>query len=307
MTHDQAPLGALKRATRASVAVCIPARDEEATIGAICRSIKSTLVRRLRLVDDVVVINSESRDATAERAEEAGATVYDVGDILPAIAIGPASGKGEALWRSLAVLDHDIIVWIDGDTRNFKPHFVWKLVAPLLQQDEAVLAKGYYDRPLTMDGCVLPNEGGRVTELALRPLLQLLYPPLTNILQPLSGDYAARRSAAIELPFFSGYGVDLGLLIDVAEKYGVHSIRQADLGARVHRNRDLFSLGRMSYEVVQTMLIRLQKLGVIQLRGELPTEFVQYLRNEELTFHIPVVERPPMRTILHAPDSVTSG
>lgn len=255
-----------------TVSVCLPALDEVETVGTICESIRRELVPEL--VDEILVVDSGSRDGTADAARTAGATVHHVADIAPRV---PGGGKGEALWKSVAVARGDILVWIDSDIRNFDSAFVSGLVDPLLVTPELVMTKGYYRRPLAVgDGTYLEQGGGRVTELALRPLLNLLSPELSQIIQPLSGEYAIRRHVARLLPFFAGYGVDIGLLLDVIALHGLDSIRQVDLGARVHENRSLQSLGRTSFEVLAAFLERVEERGAFTLRRPLGAALRQF-------------------------------
>lgn len=299
-----AQLIALEERERIRVSVCLPALDEAATIGLICTSIDEDLVRP-GVVDELIVVDSGSEDDTRELASAAGAKVYTAEEILPGIPAAPARpGKGEAMWKSLAVATGDIVVWIDSDIRNFSTQFVTRLLWPLLEDPSLVMTKGFYERPLedATDGAGTRDdraslEGGRVTELAARPLLGLLFPLLGHVIQPLSGEYAMRRSAALEVPFVSGYGVDVALLIDVVARYGVDALAQVDLGRRVHRNRDLLSLGRTSFQVMRAMLQRLQALGLVDLGGELPTSLTQFAGSDPLrgaANDLDMAVRPPM-------------
>jgi glucosyl-3-phosphoglycerate synthase len=240
---SEARLRAAKRGR--SISVCLPARDEAATIGPIVR-----VCRDVRLVDEVVVVDDGSTDDTRPVALAAGARVVAAADVLPEC--GPASGKGEALWKSIHAAHGDLIVWCDADVRNFAPRFVVGLVGPLLTNDDVSLVKGFYDRPL--DG--RPGEGGRVTELVARPLISLLFPHLAPVLQPLGGECAGRREVLEQLPFVQGYGVDLALLVDVAERFGLDALAQVDLGVRVHRNRPLAELAAQAEAIIATALSR---------------------------------------------------
>lgn len=267
-----------------TVSVCLPARDEEGTVGQIVGSVRRRLVDRTHLVDEIVVMDDGSTDNTAEAAEEEGATVHRVADVLPSMPAG--SGKGNALWLSLSVTRGDIVVWIDADVRNFRPHFVTRLLEPLLTRPEIALAKAYYRRPL--HGA--RTGGGRVTELVARPLLSTLFPHLTGIVQPLSGEYAGRRELLESLPFVEGWGVEIGLLIDVAEKLGVDAIAQCDLGVREHRNRPLDELSPQAMAVLVTCL---RRAGVEDDR--LDTTLVRYDDDHDgVLVPVEVRERPPM-------------
>jgi glucosyl-3-phosphoglycerate synthase len=228
-----------------------------------------------------------SSDNTAEAAEEEGATVHRVADVLPSMPRG--SGKGNALWLSLHVTEGDIVVWIDADVRNFRPHFVTRLLEPLLTQPDIALAKAYYRRPL--HGA--RTGGGRVTELVARPLLSTLFPHLTGIVQPLSGEYAGRRSVLETLPFVEGWGVEIGLLIDLAAELGVESIAQRDLGVREHRNRPLDELSPQAMAVLVTCL---RRAGVES--DHLGSSLVRYTDDHEsVLVPVEVRERPPMLSV----------
>ena len=284
-----------------TVGVCLPALDEEATIGPICGVITSELVAE-GLVDELVVIDSGSSDRTAGVAAEAGATVYRARDLVPEVPTLADPGKGESLWKSLAVLDTDVVVWLDSDTRNFGAHFVTGLIAPILTDRDIVFTKAFYERPLdTKEGPARPG-GGRVTEVAIRPLINLLYPALAGFVQPLSGEYAGRRDALAEMPFGTGYDVDLLLLIDLVERYGLDRIVQVDLGSRVHRNRPADELGRMSFEIFSALLERLEDGGRLKLADPLPETMIQFVTaggaHTPLSSRRVARRRPPMRTII---------
>lgn len=235
---------ALKRSQ--TVSVCLPARDEEATVGEIVATVRKELVDGVGLVDEVLVVDDCSRDATAAVALDEGARVVSTQGLLPEL--GPGSGKGEALWKSVFAAEGDLVVWCDADITNFDSRFVLGLLGPLLARPDIGFVKGFYDRPV--DG--RPGTGGRVTELVARPLISLLFPRLGNIVQPLSGEYAGRREVLEAVPFVQGYGVDLGLLVDISARFGLESIAQVDLGVRLHRNRTLDELSPQALAVMQT-------------------------------------------------------
>lgn len=246
-TVDAAALAEAKNGL--TIAVCLPAHDEADTIGAIIDAIRADLVLTTPLVDEIVVLDDASTDTTARVARAAGATVYPSDRVLPEA--GVRRGKGEAMWKSLAAVESDVIVWVDADIIDFDTGFVTRLVEPLIDDAECVFVKGHYARPVGGD-----RSGGRVTELVARPALSLYHPDLSVFPQPLSGEIAARRDALRALPFAAGYGVDIGLLIDVADRYGVERIARADLGVRIHRNRPLHELAPQAFEVLHTILDR---------------------------------------------------
>ena len=261
------------------VSVCLPARDEAATIGEIVEQIIDDLVEGCGLVDEVLVLDDHSIDDTACVAEKAGARVLSVDSVLPEL--GPGAGKGEALYKSVAAADGDLIVWCDADIVDFASHFVVGLLGPLLVQPEIGFVKGFYDRPI--DGS--PHGGGRVTELMARPVIAALFPHLASIVQPLSGEYAGRRSLLEQLPFVQGYGVDLGLLIDIADREGTETIAQVDLGLRRHRNRPLDELSPQALAVLQAALARAH-------RGS--TRPATLVRPDLEPLEVGVAERPPL-------------
>jgi glucosyl-3-phosphoglycerate synthase len=230
-----------------SICVCLPALNEEATIGSICEQIHTELCRGIELVDELLVIDCGSQDETVKQAEANGARVFQSAELAPQIAFG---GKGEALWKSLgAAPNNTITVWLDSDVSNFDATWVVKLVRPLLE-GQALMTKGSYRRPLTTDDGAPNEEGGRVTELLARPLINALWPSLAHLRQPLAGECASFTSLLRELPFLSGYSVELGVLVEFARRYGGDSIADVDLGIRRHRNRSLDELGRMSFEIL---------------------------------------------------------
>jgi glucosyl-3-phosphoglycerate synthase len=247
---DAAQLAEQKARQGHVVSVCLPARDEAATVGVNVELLRRSLVEAVGLVDEILVVDDHSSDGTASVAAAAGARVVAVDDVLPEL--GPGEGKGEALWKSVAAADGDLIVWCDADITDFGPRFVTGLVGPLLTRSDIAFVKGFYDRPVAGS----PHGGGRVTELMARPVIATLFPHLTSIVQPLAGEYAGRRSLLERLPFVQGYGVDLGLLVDIAEQEGTEAIAQVDLGTRRHRNRPLDELGPQALAVLQTALRR---------------------------------------------------
>jgi glucosyl-3-phosphoglycerate synthase len=272
-----------------TVSVCIPARDEEATIAEIVTTIRDELVERLPLVDEVIVLDDGSLDATARVAARAGARVWEVDHVLPALPGG--SGKGNALWKSLFVAQGSVLCFLDADVRNFGPHFVSRLLEPLITRPEVGMVKSYYRRPLYGE----PTGGGRVTELMARPLISRLFPQLAHFVQPLSGEYAARREVLEAVPFVQGWGVEIGLLVDVAARFGCDSIAQVDLGVREHRNRPLDDLGLQALAILVTGL---RRAGLDRADADETAELVRFgaaLEPERVA--VELRERPPMLTV----------
>jgi glucosyl-3-phosphoglycerate synthase len=239
------------------VSVVIPARDEEASIGPIVETVRRCLMERVPLVDELIVVDSRSRDRTAEVAEAAGALVVCQDDVLPRLR--PMSGKGEALWKGLAASTGELVAFVDGDLRDFSPHFVTGLLGPLLTDENLCYVKGFYHRSLVHGAALEEDGGGRVTELLARPLLNLFWPELAGFVQPLAGEYAARRSALVQLPFVAHYGVEVGHLVDLLESHGLDAMGQVDLGERRHRHQSTQRLGLMSGQILLTVLSRLQR------------------------------------------------
>jgi glucosyl-3-phosphoglycerate synthase len=266
------------------VSVCLPARNEAATIAAIVREAAG-----LDIVTEVVVLDDGSTDATAEAARAAGARVVAESSILPEC--GPGSGKGNAMWKALQACCGDVICFLDADLRNFRGEYVERLCGPLLADAAVMFVKAYYTR--SFEGA--PTGGGRVTELVARPLLSLLFPKLADVVQPLGGEYAARRSALEVVPFVEGWGVELGLLVDVVERFGRDAVAQVDLDVREHRNRPLEELGPQALAVMTTAL---RRAGVLP---DAPAPFVEFLRaSADGTVEaepVEIRERPPIVTV----------
>lgn len=231
----------------AKVSVCLPCRNEASTIGDLVRMIDHSLVGSL--VDELIVLDDGSTDGTGELAAEAGATVVPVDYVH--FFHGSARGKGNALWSSLVASSGDIVVWCDGDITSFTPDWIVRLVMPLLVDDELGLVKASYERPSHLGG------GGRTTELVARPLLSLFFPEIAELQQPLAGEYAGRRSMLEEIPFATGWGVEIGLLIDMYSRFGAESLGEVDLGTRLHRHHKLETLAIQAAEVAATLLARL--------------------------------------------------
>jgi glucosyl-3-phosphoglycerate synthase len=343
--HGEFPLSRLVEAKRGRrISVCLPACDEEATVGQVVDVIRRELMVQVPLVDELLVIDDGSSDATAAVARAAGAEVVMASTVCPdplgpsdaAIGghqpgptgpeghqhgpagpeghqlgpagpeghqLGPAgpeghqhgpAGKGQAMWKGVYMTSGDLVVFCDADVRRFAAHFVTGLLGPLLLRDDVMFVKGFYDRPI--DGRA--GEGGRVTELVARPLIAALFPHLSALAQPLAGECAARREALVEVPFVDGYGVDLGLVIDVAERFGVAAMAQCDLGERVHRNRPLTELGPQAMVIVQVALSRAGLApGGLAGTGSLIPWQSRLVRPGEDPVTIRLTEQPPLATV----------
>jgi len=247
----------LKNQQRLAISLALPALNEEETVGGVIQTIQDALAKEIPLLDEILLMDSNSTDRTREIAASLGVPVFIHQQVLPEY--GSRTGKGEALWKSLYISQGDIILWVDTDIVNIHPRFVLGLLGPLLVNPKIQFIKGFYRRPLKVGEKVQAGGGGRVTELTARPLLNLFYPELSGIIQPLSGEYGGRRSALEKLVFFSGYGVETGLLIDVFEKFGLGAIAQVDLRERIHHNQPLESLSKMSFAIIQTVMHKLEK------------------------------------------------
>jgi glucosyl-3-phosphoglycerate synthase len=253
-SHDHTAFRPRSRAERdASISVCVPAREEARTIGAIVETLVG--LRRREIVDQVVVVDAASPDGTADRAERAGADVLQQGDLRPEL--GPVRGKGDAMWRALSVLSGDLVCFLDADTAGFGPQFVTGLVGPLLADAEVHFVKATYRRPFRAEGVELDHGGGRVNDLTARPLLNRFFPELAAVRQPLAGEMAARRELLLDLPFCTGYGVEIGLLIDAYRRVGLRGIAEVDLGVRRNRHQALGELGGMAATVTGALMRRL--------------------------------------------------
>jgi glucosyl-3-phosphoglycerate synthase len=300
-TAEDFPLPALVAAKQASgdrISVIIPARNEAGTVAEVVAQIRDALLPA-GLVDELVVIDSDSSDGTAEVARTAGATVFAARAVDTGTAAMP--GKGEALWKSLFVTSGDLLVFIDADLTEWGPHFVSGLLGPLLNHPDVHLVKGFYDR-LADDlpgAAVAAPQGGRVTELCARPLLNLYWPELAAVVQPLAGEWAIRRSLLAALPIPVGYGVEFATLTDTYARHGLPAIAQVDLGRRGHRHQAVHDLGVMAAEILATAMRRLPG-------GCRPAEpagtLMQYDRDSANGWRqraVPTLERPPASTSPH--------
>jgi glucosyl-3-phosphoglycerate synthase len=279
------------------ISLCLPTLNEEKTIAKEIVIFKSELMSRYPLLDEIVVIDSGSSDQTREIAEDFGADVYRASDILPHLE--PFIGKGENLWKALFITRGDIIVYLDADIKNIHHRFAYGLIGPLLLNQGIKFSKAFYDRPIATRGNkIRPTGGGRVTELVIRPLFSLFFPELTQILQPLSGEYAGFREIFEQIPFPIGYGVETSMIMDIYRKWGLDVIAQVDLEKRVHRNQDTKALGKMSFAILKTFINRIETLGLIDLKQPMHDQMIQYNitgnRIEPDILQIKGYERPPM-------------
>ncbi|MBI5649838.1 MAG: glucosyl-3-phosphoglycerate synthase [Chloroflexi bacterium] len=279
-----------------TISLGLPTLNEEKTIGKIIKMMRRQFMTECPLLDEIVVIDSNSSDRTIAIAEELGVPVVKHSNVLTQYEVW--AGKGEALWNSLYVLRGDLIAWIDTDIVNIHPRFVYGILGPLLREPRLMYVKGFYQRPLRMGKKFQARGGGRVTELVARPLLNLFYPELSGFVQPLSGEYAGRRAALETVPFFEGYGVEIGLLIDLWSRFGLSAMGQVDLEQRIHRNQSLGALSKMAFEIIQVVMTRVGKQHNAQLLNELNSslKLIRYTRDE---FRLDVTdlrdrERKPM-------------
>ncbi|OGS37051.1 MAG: glucosyl-3-phosphoglycerate synthase [Elusimicrobia bacterium RIFOXYB2_FULL_49_7] len=283
-----------------TISVCLPTLNEEKTIAKEIVILRSELMQRYPLIDEIVVIDSGSDDKTRTIAQEYGAEVHLASEILPKY--GDYRGKGENMWKALYVLKGDIIVYLDADIKNIHHRFAYGLVGPLILRDNIRYVKAFYDRPIVAEaGKLRPTGGGRVTELLIRPLFSLFFPELTQIMQPLSGEYAGFREIFEAVPFPIGYGIETAMLLDINKRWGLDIIGQVDLDKRIHRNQDTLALGRMSFGILKTFFARAQELGLVELEGKMFDKMIQYHLSDNQyvarQFETPSWERPPMLTI----------
>jgi glycosyltransferase involved in cell wall biosynthesis/nucleotide-binding universal stress UspA family protein len=286
----------LKQTQGVTISLALPALNEEATVGKVITTLKHALMEKAPLLDEIVLIDSNSTDRTREIAAELGVPVFIHQELLPQL--GARRGKGEALWKSLLVTRGDIIVWIDTDIVNIHPRFVYGVLGPMLVDPRIQFVKGFYRRPLKVGDKLQAGGGGRVTELTARPLLNLFYPELSGVIQPLSGEYGGRRSALEQLPFYSGYGVETGLLIGLYEQFGLSSIAQVDLLERIHHNQPLEALSKMSFAILQTVVRKLEQRYHLAILEDV-NRSMKLIRHKQGTYFLDVEEiaereRPPM-------------
>ncbi|MBI1879750.1 MAG: glucosyl-3-phosphoglycerate synthase [Chloroflexi bacterium] len=297
--ENVARLVAAKEQQNLTISLGLPALNEEETVGNVIKTMQDTLMREFPLLDEIVLIDSGSTDKTVEIARDLGVPVYQHSEILPNC--GAYQGKGEALWKSLHVLKGNLIAWIDTDIVNIHPRFVYGILGPLLQRETIQYVKGFYRRPLRVGDTLQAGGGGRVTELVARPLFNLFYPELSGVVQPLSGEYAGRRTALERVPFYMGYGVETGLLLSLVERQGISSIAQVDLRQRIHHNQPLGALSWMAFAIIQVFVDHLESRQKVQLLSEI-NRTMKIIRHEAASYYLEELVisdqcRPPIITI----------
>jgi len=289
----------LKEKQGLTISAILPTLNESATIGPIVRAARTELMEHVPLVDELLVIDSDSTDDTRDIAESEGARVVIHQQVLPKY--GAFRGKGEALWKSLYETSGDLIAWSDTDIREWHPRFFYGTLGPMLVEPRLSYVKAHYQRPIVQGGVLTAGGGGRVTELVARPLINLFFPELSGYIQPLSGEYAGRRAILEDIPFFTGYAVEIGHLIDLAAKLGVGGLGQVDLDVRHHRNQDLEGLSKMAFVILQAVMKRLEERGHTRLMGEVGSS-MKLPRSSTNRLSLEVIdladtERPPMSRI----------
>ncbi len=289
-SHRDFPLERLVAASSGTISICLPTRNEARTIGSILEQLLP--LRDAGVVNQLIVVDN-STDGTADIARRLGAEVYDQELLAPER--GPVLGKGDAMWRALPVLTGDIVCFLDADSEEFGAHFACGLLGPLLCSPEIAFVKGFYKRPFRVGDLTLPDEGGRVTELTARPLLNLFYPELAAVAQPLAGEIAARRELLEQLPFVTGYGVDIALLLDAYAAVGLGALAQVDLDVRQNDHQSLRDLGQMAFAVLAAVASRLEREG--RLRGPLPSTFLAPGDGDLHGRAAVAVERPPLAAL----------
>ena len=300
-------LGQSKRDRELTVSLVLPCRNVVDTVGDIIEQIH-TVNEKASLVDQILVVDADSEDGTAKVAASHGAEVYSENDLLSSH--GPAHGKGDAMWRALSVATGNLVMYVDADTQDFKPQFVYGILGPILEVPQIRYVKAAYRRPFKKDENAEPDGGGRVTELSTKPLFNLFYPELTGFVQPLAGEFVADAELFRSIPFLTGYAVETGIMIDALKKVGLGAMAQVDLGTRQNRHQPLRDLSRMSYAVLRAVARRLREDGRLnQARDpQLPEQLFQ-LSNYQHAVATPdglqlqeyveeLVERPPIKEVL---------
>lgn len=280
-----------------TISLALPALNEEKTVGNVIQIAKTEFMQKYPLIDEIILVDSGSTDHTREIARDLGIPVYLNQEVLSNY--GFRNGKGEVLWKSLYLTNGGIVFWVDTDIHNFNPKFIYGVLGPMIMEDRIKFVKGFYKRPIMgKDGIVHPGGGGRVTELTARPMLNLFYPQLSGIIQPLSGEYGGKREALEKLTFTSGYGVETSLLIDMLNLFKLRSIGQTNLDVRVHRNQPLQNLSKMSFAIIQTVLSKLEKRYGVKFIQDI-NKTMNIIHYDEAQFYLDVQEiieqeRPPM-------------
>lgn len=297
--NDIGELVELKKRKNLKISLCFPTLNEEKTIGKSIVVMKSELMDRYPLLDEIAVIDSGSTDKTRLIAEKFGAATYLASECLKGS--GQCKGKGENLWKALHLLTGDIIVYVDADISNIHHRFAYGLIGPLLKSAKTKFVKAFYNRPYKSSSGISPKGGGRVTEILVRPLFSQFFPELTGIIQPLSGEYAGYREIFERIPFPIGYGVETGMLVDISQKWGVDVIAQTNLDLRIHRNQEISSLGKMSFGILQTFWDRLhkyKKIGPMELESHVLRQ-IELLEDDYKIqeFDIREKEREPMTDV----------
>jgi glucosyl-3-phosphoglycerate synthase len=277
--HSRYPVQRIAAARGGGVSVCLPARECAATVAAIVAALVP--LREAGAIDEIVVVDAASADGTAELARRAGASVHQEAELLAQF--GPVLGKGDAMWRALSVLQGELVCFLDADSEDFAADFCTGLLGPLVCEPGVQFVKGFYRRPFAQGGVSLPEGGGRVNHLTARPALALFYPELAAVRQPLAGEVAARRELLEELPFATGYGVEIAMLIDVWRRIGLDGIAQVDLEVHHNSHQPLSALTPMAYTVLATIARRLEGEGRLERAEAGPPA--------------PTVERPPLASL----------
>jgi glucosyl-3-phosphoglycerate synthase len=278
----------LKKKQNLKISCGIPTLNEEDTIGNVIKTIKDSLMKKHHLLEEIAIFDSGSKDKTVSIAKNAGAKVYQQKDFLDGRIKnsekreeGILKGKGENLWQSLYFLEGDLICWIDADIKNIHPRFVYGPIGVLLKNPKAGYVKGFYNRPLHFNKTKFPTGGGRVTEICIRPEFNLWFPELSNLIQPLSGEYAGRRKILEQIPFCIGYGVETKHLIDIWNKFGLEAIAQVNLKKRIHRNPSSVALGKMSFGIKKILYQELERLNYIKINKKIGKEYKIPINNQE--------------------------
>lgn len=286
----------IKEQKKLTISLCLPTLNEEKTIGKEILIMRSELMQRTPLIDEIVVVDSGSSDRTLEIARSYGAETYEAINIFPDME--NYMGKGENLWKALYITKGDIIVYLDADIKNIHHRFAYGLIGPLLLDRQIKYTKAFYDRPISTGKKMRATGGGRVTELVIRPLFSLFFPELTQIIQPLSGEYAGFRDLFQQISFPIGYGVETSMILDIYDKWGLGVMAQVDLEKRVHRNQSTKALGKMAFAILKTFYNRLEQLNMVDIKRDLYNEMIQYNMIKDSyqpdIYKIQGKERPPI-------------